>query len=215
MPKRKVFILNSDHATDQMFRSVGWEIVKNPTQADMFQFTGSGSSDVTPSLYKEAQHRMTHPDPGRDKMEAIYYQIGRKLGVPMAGICRGGQFLNVMNGGWLWQHVNNHHTPHYVEDVTTGEVYLASSEHHQMMRVPRGAVTLAVAGESTFREFCVNKGVERSVGVNPKKLSDPEVVWFPDTRCLAVQYHPEWQGFNELAGRYFDLIEQYLFNSKH
>jgi gamma-glutamyl-gamma-aminobutyrate hydrolase PuuD len=211
--KRKVFILNSDQATDEMFRQCGWEITKRPSEADMFQFTGSGDSDVSPELYREAPHRMTKPDRGRDKMEGIYYQLARKSNIPMAGICRGAQFLNVMNGGWLWQHVNGHNKPHYITDQLTGESYLVSSIHHQQMRVPQNkAIVLATAGESTFREWCSKDKKEGTVCINPKKESDVEVVLFPETKCLCVQYHPEYPGWSALAARYFDMIEHNLFS---
>ena len=28
---------------------------------------------------------------------------------------------------------------------------------------------------------------------------DAETVWFPDTRCLAIQSHPEWQDEKSMA----------------
>src|SRR3546814_3238996 len=37
-----------------------------------------------------------------------YFAIARRMHKPMAGICRGGQFLNVMCGGSMIQHVEGH-----------------------------------------------------------------------------------------------------------
>jgi len=216
MPAKKVFIINSDEATDKMFLSMKWEIVSNPTQADIFQFTGSGNSDVDPALYNELQHKATFTDPGRDKQEAIYYKIAKQRGIPMAGICRGAQFLCVMNGGWCWQHVNNHdNKEHYVTDWDTGEIYLANSVHHQMMRLPRNRATiLATAGEATWKEWVNSRGNECTFTCNPKHVADPEVVLFKDTKCLCVQYHPEYSGWSALVSRYFNLIEQHLFSKE-
>lgn len=212
MSKRSVFIVDTDSATEAMFRSVGWDIIRNPVNADMLQFTGAGDSDVSPELYGEGKHRETRPDRGRDKMLQVYWQLGRRFNKPMAGICRGAQFLNVMNGGWLWQHVNGHNKQHYVTDQITGETYLVSSVHHQQMRVnTKRAVVLAKAGESTFREWCKLPNKEGTICVNPKSENDVEVVLYQDTKCLCVQYHPEYPGWSALVSRYFDTIEEHLF----
>lgn len=209
--KRKVFIINSDKATDNMFKSVGYEIT-TPAKADFFQFTGSGNSDVPSELYNEPKHPNTFPDYGRAKGEQIWYSIAKREGIPMAGICYGGQFLNVMNGGWLWQDINGHHKPHYITDYLTGETYIASSSHHQAMRKARHGEILAVAGETTFREWCTKDGHQRFHAVNPAQETDLEVVFYPDTKSLCVQYHPEYEGFSALAARYFDMIDERLFN---
>jgi gamma-glutamyl-gamma-aminobutyrate hydrolase PuuD len=210
--KRKVYIINSDKATDAMFKVFGWQIVK-PHEADMFQFTGSGNSDVPPELYGEMPHHTTYPDRPRARQETIWFDIAKRDGIPMAGICYGGQFLNVMNGGWLWQDVSGHQKPHYCLDDETGETYLVSSTHHQQMRVSRDAVVLAKSGETTWRCYRTKSGKEFTVAVNPQRYTDPEVVLYPDTKSLCVQYHPEYEGYTSLAERYFNLIDQHLFNS--
>lgn len=213
MSKRKVFIINTDYDTSRMFTDNGWEIVASPDEADMFQFTGSGSSDVSPELYRESCHKTTHPDRARDKKETAFFHIAKKLKIPMAGICRGAQLLNVMNGGWLWQNVNNHNVPHYITDQITGDTYLVSSAHHQAMRVQQNGhgIVLATTGRSTFREWCSKTGTENTVYVNPKKESDVEAVLYPDTKCLCIQWHPEYKGWESTQARYFDMIEAHLF----
>jgi hypothetical protein len=46
-----------------------------------------------------------------------------------------------------------------------------------------------------------------------EKHPEPEIVYFPQTRFLAIQGHPEWMsaqpGFRKLC---VDLVREYLFN---
>src|SRR3546814_18138869 len=52
----------------------------------------------------------------------------------MFGICRGAQFLHVMNKGALWQHVEGHAGPdHYIYDLNDDCLVIATSLHHQML----------------------------------------------------------------------------------
>jgi hypothetical protein len=67
----------------------------------------AGGADVNPALYNERAMACTTFSQSRDQEEVRVYHTARRLGLPMFGICRGAQFLHVMNGGQLWQNVNN------------------------------------------------------------------------------------------------------------
>jgi hypothetical protein len=125
--------------------------------------------------------------------------------------------LNVMCGGWMWQDVDKHmlHGTHAVIDNMTGEVWQATSTHHQMMRPAQHAKVLAVAGESHYKESMDRNGHVNIKMFNPLSNSDPEVVFYPIERCLCFQPHPEYEGFSSLQKIYFDYIEDYLFEGKH
>lgn len=167
--------------------------VKSPWGADLFQFWGG--SDVSPSLYGEKNtHSMC--DERRDLYEAGFFSLGQRLNIPMVGICRGGQFLNVMCGGKMIQEVPGriHCRPHDIivdkepanhKNKGFKEIY-ATSTHHQMM----------VPGE----EACI-------IG-HAKEHSecDPEVVYYWQNKCLCFQPHPEYSGFEELTDYYFELL---------
>ena len=102
----KVYVVGPDYSIRNMFLRAGWTISTNIDETvNLIQFTGG--EDVDPSYYKETKHPRTYSNPRRDAVEAaIFHEWKGK--VAMAGICRGGQFLNVMNGGRMWQDVNNH-----------------------------------------------------------------------------------------------------------
>jgi len=146
----KVYIVGTDYSIANMFLRQGWTIVTYIDEnIDLIQFTGG--EDVDPSYYQETKHPRTYSNPRRDAAEAAIYHewVGK---VPMAGICRGGQFLNVMNGGKMWQHVNNHAIGglHEAYCHVTENFLFVTSTHHQMMRPAENAEIIAVAALSTI-----------------------------------------------------------------
>jgi hypothetical protein len=201
----KVYIVGGDGAIQRMFERAGWEVVADALQADVFQFTGG--SDVSPFLYGEKNHRTTGNDPRRDLIEMGYYQLAHMLGKPCIGICRGGQFLNVMNGGKMWQHVNGHaiHGTHVayvigVDGDVIDEVQVTST-HHQMMREGERGAVLVRANEATWLE---NDTIKTKADPG---YPDVECVWYPDTNSLCFQPHPEY-GVQSCTDLYFQLIER-------
>ena len=67
----------------------------NIINADLVLF--AGGEDVDPSLYNEKPHTTTYSNINRDISEKKIYQKAKYLGIPCIGICRGNQFLCVMN----------------------------------------------------------------------------------------------------------------------
>jgi putative glutamine amidotransferase len=70
-----------------------------------------GGADLDPALYQQAAHPATHVEPARDKLELAAWQAARDRGVPVLGICRGFQAINVFSGGSLIQHLEGHDDP--------------------------------------------------------------------------------------------------------
>ena len=211
----KVFIVNSSPAYVAMYVNEGWSVVNELVKADLVQFTGG--ADVSPYLYDELPHSTTSSDAYRDEQERSIYFACLEAGISMAGICRGGQFLNVMNGGKLWQDVDNHAhlVGHEVYDLWTHQVVPCSSTHHQMIRPAEEGVVIAVAHNlATYKERVIPDGVLRYTVPKKEEEEDVEVVYYPGTDCLCFQPHPEmneWDGCREL---YFDYIHSYIFNGE-
>jgi len=66
----------------------------------------SGGPDIDPARYGEqAGSRTTVIRPGRDAAEAALFGAALDSGVPVLGICRGLQVMNVALGGTLIQHL--------------------------------------------------------------------------------------------------------------
>jgi gamma-glutamyl-gamma-aminobutyrate hydrolase PuuD len=177
--------------------------------ADFVLFTGG--ADVNPEMYGEIPMAKTNFDRLRDNKEHLIYQgaLDRKL--PMVGICRGGQFLNVENGGKMWQHVTNHTGNHaaFVEvppfnDNGKRRIIAVTSTHHQMMIPTDEAVVLLTAN------VCLEKNSPAFTQLGKKQDSpDVEVVFYPDTNCLCFQPHPE---FRTAPAECVDFFEECLDN---
>jgi len=154
----------------------------------------TGGHDVDPSTYGEDKI----PQCGatcreRDKMEHIL--LGRALGrdIPVLGICRGIQFINVFLGGSLYQDLptqrssctEHHQKPPY--DVPVHEVELmdnsgrfrllnrkslsVNSYHHQAIKEKATALKIMAAADD---------GIIEAV-----ELPDKKFVW-------GLQWHPEF-----------------------
>lgn len=201
----KVHIVNSNQQYDKMFSDRGWEVVHSVSEADLVQFTGG--SDVNPSLYGETPHPKTFCNLARDAQEQTVYGRTLERDIPMAGICRGAQFLNVMNGGKLYQHVNNHaiSDTHTVADLDTARIINVTSTHHQMMRPSPAGRVLAICRRATYRE----KMESGLVITNNTPEDDVEVVYYKNTDCLCFQPHPEFEG-GDCQDYYFELLNKYL-----
>ena len=74
----------------------------------------SGGPDLAPAGYGAEPHAELGPtEPGLDEFEVAIVREADRLGLPMLGICRGLQALNVARGGTLHQHL---------PDVTDGSI---------------------------------------------------------------------------------------------
>ena len=104
---RTVYVVGRYPEYEEMFTNNGWLVVDNiEDDADLVQFCGG--ADVSPHLYNEERLETTYVDPERDAYEIAMFKLAFESGCAIAGICRGAQFVHVMNGGRLWQDVNNH-----------------------------------------------------------------------------------------------------------
>lgn len=167
-----------------MFRERGWKVVQHTPDVVCWL----GGIDISPRLYGEEAIRETYYNARIDEPEITIFKA-YPASIPKIGICRGGQLLNVLSGGKMWQHTNHHGSPHAATDVETGALVQVSSIHHQMMRPSQDARILTTARMSTFvkaqREILERKDEE---------YDDIEAVYYPNTNSLCYQGHPEVDG---------------------
>jgi putative glutamine amidotransferase len=72
--------------------------------ADGIVFTGG--ADIDPALFgRQPEPGLGRVEPQRDGFELALYRAARERGLPILGICRGIQLINVAEGGTLHQHV--------------------------------------------------------------------------------------------------------------
>lgn len=206
----KVLIIGGNSQYTRMFTERGWGITDVLEETNLVQFCGG--ADVSPEYYGEQLHPRTSGHPLQDEYEKAIFEVCRADGVPMAGICRGGQFLNVMNGGKMYQDVSNHAIAgvHEAVDVMSGRTIMVSSTHHQMMRPAKHGEIVATASICDRKEY-VDTDNEIIKVFSPQDEPDVEVVHYQDTSCLCFQPHPEFSVNNEdvveCADYYFELLD--------
>ncbi|MNQ59725.1 putative glutamine amidotransferase [compost metagenome] len=202
----KVLIVSSSFGYDGLFTSMGHELVTDVASSDLVVFTGG--ADVTPHLYRAKAHKETGNDPRRDAAEQMIFDDALERGIPMVGICRGGQFLNVMSGGEMYQHVEKHCGPHEITDLHTGETVLVSSTHHQMMKPSKKGLLVASSTLGGSREWYDHEIFHKDVS-----KEDIEVVYYPHTKSLCFQPHPEFAGehYNPMKEYFKGLMERFVY----
>ncbi|AVV43608.1 gamma-glutamyl-gamma-aminobutyrate hydrolase family protein [Streptomyces sp. ID05-04B] len=144
----------------------------------------AGGPDVDPARYgAERDPRTGPPSPERDAWELALIGAALAADVPLLGICRGMQLLNVALGGTLIQHLDGHaetegvfgrHPVEPVPDSLYGRIAdaqaLVPTYHHQAVdRLGTGLVPSAHAADGTV-----------------EAVELPSAGW-----VLGVQWHPE------------------------
>ena len=191
-------------AIAELFVKGSCQKAKSIDKADVVVF--GGGSDVDPALYGEKCHQSTFFDHLRDSQDMEAYAYCLENGIPMFGICRGAQFLHVMNGGKLYQDVNNHNSSHAMylqrEKVLLKNV---SSVHHQMV-IPAPELGMEVLGTSSIATMRHHNDTTTSMGT----MNDVEAFFYRDTCCFGVQGHPEYRGYTEFSVWTMKMLEELI-----
>jgi putative glutamine amidotransferase len=143
-----------------------------------------GGPDIDPALYGRAPGPHTAVSaPERDQAESALLRGALERDLPVLGICRGMQLLNVVRGGTLVQHLPEHATAP------------GSFTQHEIV-IRRDSVVGAAIGERAFVESGHHQGVEsvgrglRVVGRAPDGVI--EAIEDPSARfCVGALWHPE------------------------
>ncbi len=163
----------------------------------------AGGADIDPASYGAQPHPETLDTvPERDRFEIALLQAAIQRELPVLGICRGMQLINVAYGGTLLQHLPErfgHHehlrvpgtfdgADHDVDLVdgslaarAAGETHHATKSHHHQ-GVDRLGAGLQISGTSAMDGL-------------------PEAIEMPDRRfVLGVQWHPEADETSRVVG---------------
>jgi putative glutamine amidotransferase len=168
-------------------------------RVDGVLLTGS-ASNVEPHRYAgPASEQGTLHDPHRDAVTLPLIPLAVASGVPLLGICRGFQEMNVAFGGTLHQKV--HEVPGLADHRENKDDPLEAQygPAHEIELV-RGGVLHRLAGADRVKVNSVHgQGVERLGGAldvearAPDGLVEAFTVRDAPDFALAVQWHPEWQ----------------------
>jgi putative glutamine amidotransferase len=164
----------------------------------------TGGGDIDPAAYGARPHpRTTRVDHQRDRAELELVTAALEAGLPVLGICRGLQVLNVARGGTLHQHVPDLPAPYLKAEHSPGPGRYGSHQVHiapgsRLAGIfgtggPRGDPRLDVPtahhqaidklGSGLTATAWADDGVIEAVEMAPGPGRHPFV--------LAVQWHPE------------------------
>ena len=169
----------------------------------------SGGADIDPGHYGETPEDPAWAgDLGRDYFEFALLRHARHRRLPVLGVCRGAQLINVALGGSMWQDLPSMRPkslPHRDQDtycqlahpisITPGTRIagimggddVVNSVHHQAIReLAPGMVATAHAPDGVIEAF---------------EPPDPDAPWL-----LAVQWHPEWRQEAASHRRVFEVF---------
>jgi gamma-glutamyl-gamma-aminobutyrate hydrolase PuuD len=182
-------------------------LIEKKESLDLAVFTGG--ADVNPEYYKQELGKFTHIDTGRDIFESTVWKKLPKSTLKL-GICRGSQFLTVMSGGSLVQHVSGHIGEHAI--FLKDSVFNITSTHHQMMypyTLNKKSWDL-LAHSTKLRSDTYLNGDDKEIDI-PNNFLEPEIVYYKNTNALAIQGHPEFPSCEtETSNMCLDLIKTYL-----
>ena len=148
-----------------------------------------GGWDVDPSFYGEKPDEKVGPiDHELDETELRLFRQARELKMPVLGICRGQQVINVAMGGSLLQHIEDHevrahgrsHLAHTIEVDPASELGRAAGEHkvrvnslhHQAIgRLAVGLQQTAKGEDGTVEGVESDDGLVVAVQCHPEELT--------------------------------------------
>lgn len=228
-------------------KDIDFKPTRSILDADIVIWTGG--QDVSPNLYGEKALPWTTFNPKRDLNDMMAYHFSSRAKLRL-GICRGAQFLNVMSGGSLWQHVQgkdvSNNRPHASGQhrihryrfrdkneldlsknmVTDAREYNVTSTHHQMMKPSEDGLVIGVATKPDYSSFSLcgrkhagskleSSGSGYTLHVPDAAYDDDhedvEIVWYPKTRSLCIQGHPEYsEASTEFRNDVRSMIEEFI-----
>ncbi len=174
----------------------------------------TGGGDIDPAHYSQPRHaRTAEPDRVRDAFELGLARAALEADLPLLGVCRGLQVMNVAAGGTLIQDIPseiNHPLAHQVdtplyaiaheawvapgsrleeimeEQLGGGEILQVNSRHHQAAEKPGAGFSPSATAPD---------GVIEAIEHSERRF------------CLAVQWHPEnfWR-----TGEFRTIFERFV-----
>ncbi len=162
-----------------------------------------GGADIAVTLYDPLEVEVVPPDPARDGFEIEVIEHAIEEDVPLLGICRGAQLLNVVQGGSLLRDVRSMRRPAHNRSTvlpTRSVIVAEASELAKVMGCQRCKVN------SLHRQAVDRPG--RGLTVVAHDLDGvPQAIEDTSARFrIGVQWHPEYLAWQRRQRRLFAAL---------
>ena len=179
------------------------EIIELLNSLDGVIFTGG--EDYDPAYYNERPiPQMGTINAPRDRFDIKLLQLAAERGIPVLGICRGAQLINIVFGGSLYQDL----PAQYPDNSIRHRQRQSSTEATHAVIVEDNTVFADIVKD---RRLMVNSAHHQAVknvargfrvaGKSPDKVVEVIEKIDDDNWILGVQFHPEMRVTNDLAMR--------------
>jgi gamma-glutamyl-gamma-aminobutyrate hydrolase PuuD len=165
----------------------------------------SGGADVDPGHYGAARDPHTGPArPDRDATELAVLHRALERRIPVLGVCRGIQVLNIGLGGTLRQHIPDGvgHTGHNPRPGVYGTVDVQLEQGSRVRRAVGGHVRVQChhhQGLDRLADGLVVTGLAADGTIEAVELADRDFV-------VGVQWHPEMDAQTTDTGVFAALV---------
>lgn len=156
---------------------------------DLAGFIIGGGNDIDPAVYGGDISDGQTVDPLRDEYELQVLKLAAERGVPVMGICRGAQLINVQAGGTLVSDLR----PHRVHTSNRGTLL-----PRKLVQISQGSTLAEFIGNETTRVNSLHHQAVDRVGENLviTARDRDEIVQGIESASkplrIGVQWHPEY-----------------------
>jgi len=177
-----------------------------------------GGGDVDPAYFGEDPHRkLGTVQPDMDKYEIELLNMAFEANMPVLGICRGEQIINVAKGGTLHQDIASTYEK---ESILHQQTYRTSIAIHRI-EVKEGTALFKILGGKDVRTNTMHHQAVKDLGkdmivsaVAPDGII--EAIESTDGKVIGVQWHPELLIYtqNEMKNLFVHFIQNLAMDYK-
>lgn len=174
----------------------------------------TGGSDIGAKYYNQPTTKyMEYVHAARDLSDYHIIRIADSMNMPMLGLCRGAQFMNVVRGGALYQDIDKQRTRRNTYISHRGPNY--SWNYHNITVYDNSKLSSAMGKGTHYVNSMHHQGI-RTLGSNIKvtaRSADSLIEGFEATDrafYVGVQFHPEFLTTGNNASANLGIFESLI-----
>lgn len=160
----------------------------SPTGKPLDALIIGGGDDISPEHYNSDIDAMVKADPERDRLEIEWIQKALERNIPLLGICRGAQLINVVLGGTLYHDIRT------LRKLTHNRPGLLPTKQ---VRLSPGSNLADICGKVRLRVNSLHHQAIKDTGADLQVVGQDlddiiQAVECKKGRIIGLQWHPEY-----------------------